>query len=185
MNIIIKIALNTAIDEFGTYIKEHFIAINEFKEEKQQPSSPSSEVESKTEGNAVKANGDVAADEKTTTESVATSGTMTSEEEAAEALKLKEALEVARQNFYKGKVSLVCLSKHGEGYVVKEMQNQPNATNTSPAAGGDTAAVKTTLDTSTSGESAPKINVEDADVSTNRDGKPILKLFKSSLKNDI
>lgn len=134
-------------------------------------------MESRTEGTAaVKASGDVAADEKTTTESVATSGTMTSEEEAAEALKLKEALEVARQNFYKGKVSLVCLSKHGEGYVVKEMQNQPNA-NTSPAAGGDTAAGKT-LDTSTSGESAPKINVEDADVSTNRDGKPILKIFR-------
>lgn len=117
-----------------------------------------------------------AAEEKTTVESV-TTATTTSEEEA-EALKLKEALEVARQNFYKGKVSLVCLSKHGEGYVVKEMQNQPLNTSIDPN------LIKSTLDTSTSNldtsitttntgaETAPKINVEDVDAaSSNRDGK--------------
>ena len=91
--------------------------------------------------------------------------TTTSEEEAAEALKLKEALEVARQNFYKGKLSQVCLSKHGEGYVVKEMKEHhhhapPKSLNTSAS--------------NTSDDLVPKINVEDVtccDVSiTNKDG---------------
>lgn len=164
-------------------MKEHFIAINEFNAEKhhQTPNGTSASsdenVKSETTATAV----DVA-EEKTTAESVGTTATTTSEEEA-EALKLKEALEVARQNFYKGKVSLVCLSKHGEGYVVKEMQNQPLNTSVDPS------LIKTTLDTSTSNldtsitttttsntgaDAAPKINIEDVDASTTRDGKFLL-----------
>ena len=61
-------------------------------------------------------------------------------EEAATSLKLAEALEIARQNFYKGKVSMVCLADEASGgdggYVDKPV-------------GGDTTTT-TTITTATS-----------------------------------
>jgi hypothetical protein len=66
-----------------------------------------------------------------------------------EALKLKEAIELARQNFYKGKLSMVCLTKTG-GYVVKEVNEKESPIPEGllaplepkkEAAGGDQAAV--------------------------------------------
>lgn len=170
-------ALNTAIDEFGSYVKEHFIAINEFDPEKVSTKAANGKVieakdEPETDERRQQQQQQQQADEKKTTESVTT----TSEEEA-EALKLKEALEVARQNFYKGKVSLVCLSKHGEGYVVKEMQNQTeqNAASAAAAVVGD-LVVNHSPDTSLSNSdglinAGPKINVEDVDTTTTKSGK--------------
>lgn len=49
-------------------------------------------------------------------------------EDEDEALKLKEALALARQNFYKGKVSTVCLTKGG--YVVKEVSTSQSTLQT-------------------------------------------------------
>jgi len=95
-----KLALNTAIDEFGSYVQENFIVISEFKTKVKESSGEESKVEKQSDGD--------------------TESALTAEEEA---LKLKEALELARQNFYKGKVSMVCLTKTG-GYVVKEVKDQ-------------------------------------------------------------
>ena len=101
-----KLALNTAIDEFGSFVQENFIIINEFasrlEEEQQQQKVISSTVNDDT---------------------VKREGTPESVVDDEEALKLKEALELARQNFYKGKMSMVCLAKHG-GYVVKEVNDR-------------------------------------------------------------
>lgn len=109
-----KLALNTVIDEFGLFIQENFVVINEFNAAKQQNLSSSKSDEenaakvSTTSGGTSKAPG----------------GGLNAEDEAA--LKLKEALELARQNFYKGKMSMVCLTKTG-GYVVKEVKDNENA----------------------------------------------------------
>lgn len=119
-----KHALNTAIDEFGLFVQENFIVINEFQAAKPQvliakiSSSTTPECPGATEEKA-----DEEARIKQTTET-----------DDAEALKLKEALEVARHNFYKGKLSMVCLTKTG-GYVVKEVKDQV------PAEHEDTGAV--------------------------------------------
>lgn len=107
--------------------------------------------------------------------------TLTSEEQDA-ALKLKEALEVARQNFYKGKVSLVCLSKHGGGYVVKEMQQQSSPQQqqqqSDPNRSLNNSANSATELPSANGAQTPRINVEDVDAATIdsvvvRDGKDL------------
>ena len=103
-----KLALHTAIDEFGSFIQENFININEF-----QPIIKEKSVEAEDDVNKNGANDD--------------NQSNTSSLNDKEALKLKEALEVARQNFYKGKMSMVCLNKAG-GYVVKEVKDQPNDT---------------------------------------------------------
>lgn len=170
-------ALNTAIDEFGSYVKEQFIAINEFNAEKQQTKTNTSDAESKK---AEKIEGEQKQPQQQAEEQATTQSATSSEEEAAEALKLKEALEVARQNFYKGKVSLVCLSKHGEGYVVKEMDMQQqqqqqllahtNALTTEPGQAKSLNSSGSNSDTLATTESAPKINVEDVDASITRDG---------------
>ena len=106
-----KQALNTAIDEFGMFVQENFIVINEFQH---RP--------------AVAVDAAIIADkivEEELVEPVAVAeeeaGTSNEDEDA---LKLKEALELARHNFYKGKMSMVCLTKTG-GYVVKEVKDQP------------------------------------------------------------
>ena len=98
-----KVALNAAIDEFGSYIQENFIVINEFVARLEAEQQRARENESSSGG----------ANREGTPESLGDE----------EALKLKEALEVARQNFYKGKVSMVCLTKKG-GYVVKEVNDK-------------------------------------------------------------
>jgi hypothetical protein len=116
--------------------------------------------------------------------------TLTSEEQDA-ALKLKEALEVARQNFYKGKVSLVCLSKHGGGYVVKEMQQQSSPQQqqqqqSDPNRSLNNSANSATELSSANGAQTPRINVEDVDAATIdsvvvRDGKDFKQKIKSTL----
>jgi hypothetical protein len=103
-----KLALHTAIDEFGSFIQENFININEFQSTVKEKS-----LEPEDDVNKNGANDD----NKSNTSSL----------NDKEALKLKEALEVARQNFYKGKMSMVCLNKAG-GYVVKEVKDQTNDT---------------------------------------------------------
>ena len=105
---------------------------------------------------------------------------------------LKEALEVARQNFYKGKVSMVCMAKHG-GYVVKEVNDKDQATmtpTTTPTMPNheDEIVMKTTTslslvnharvddsnETKTVVDKTPKINIEDFDHGTHLDdGKTI------------
>lgn len=112
-----KLALHTAIDEFGSFIQENFIVINEYQK---KPESQKSD-ESKQDAGC-KVNG---ADDTGTTGAI-------SDEES---LKLKEALELARQNFYKGKMSMVCLTKAG-GYVVKEITEPTlDSLNTSTTSG--------------------------------------------------
>lgn len=105
-----KLALNVAIDEFGSFIQENFIVINEFvakmEEEARQAKIPNTEANTKCREDSPEKYGDAEDDE--------------------EALKLKEALELARQNFYKGKMSMVCLTKTG-GYVVKEVKDKDQA----------------------------------------------------------
>jgi hypothetical protein len=96
-----KSALHAAIDEFGSFIQENFIVINEY--------------EKRDSIAATGPKGDEAASSK---KSSLKSGLSAEEEES---LKLKEAIELARQNFYKGKMSMVCLTKAG-GYVVKEIK---------------------------------------------------------------
>lgn len=92
-----KQTLNAAIDEFGSFIQENFIVINEFQiiNEEETVNEEPIKQEVKIEQTETEPTDD-------------------------EALKLKEALAIARQNFYKGKVSTVCLTKTG-GYVVKEV----------------------------------------------------------------
>lgn len=99
-----KSALNTAIDEFGLFIQENFIVINEF-DSKKGAKTAEKEVEIEKE-EEIKEPDEQKEEIPSTDED--------------DALKLKEALEVARQNFYKGKMSMVCLNKTG-GYVVKEV----------------------------------------------------------------
>jgi hypothetical protein len=94
-----KQALSTAIDEFGSFIQENFIVINEFQVK----------AETFIQNETIKE------------EEVVAVVVKEEENEQDEALKLKEALALARQNFYKGKVSTVCLTKTG-GYVVKEVK---------------------------------------------------------------
>jgi hypothetical protein len=93
-----KSALHAAIDEFGSFIQENFIVINEYEKRESTPSNGAPDEASK--------------------KSSLKSGLSAEEEES---LKLKEAIELARQNFYKGKLSMVCLTKAG-GYVVKEIK---------------------------------------------------------------
>jgi len=103
-----KQALITAIDEFGLFIQENFIIINEFIHE-----------DSATDQSKLQL-GQTINEEKTEIKKTETESSESSEEEA---LKLKEALALARQNFYKGKVSTLCLTKTG-GYVVKEIKDK-------------------------------------------------------------
>jgi hypothetical protein len=103
-----KQALITAIDEFGLFIQENFIIINEFIHE--DSATDQSKLQS----------GQTINEEKTEIKKTETESSESSEEEA---LKLKEALALARQNFYKGKVSTLCLTKTG-GYVVKEIKDK-------------------------------------------------------------
>jgi hypothetical protein len=108
-------------------------------------------------------------DSGTATASTITASTTTAEDE--ESLKLKEALELARQNFYKGKMSMVCLTKAG-GYVVKEIKEQTNdslassTTVTSVAAeslasSSNLSDPNNSLNSSKLQPQTPKINVED------------------------
>ncbi|CAF0709788.1 unnamed protein product [Brachionus calyciflorus] len=101
-----KNALNVAIDEFGLFIQENFIIINEFENK--------NKIEKEEKKEEI-------VNENETKDSVESEPSSQSSEE--DALKLKEALELARQNFYKGKMSMVCLNKKG-GYVVKEVAEQ-------------------------------------------------------------
>ncbi len=77
----------------------------------------------------------------------------------AEAYKLKEALEVARHNFYKGKISMVCLTKAG-GYVVKEVKEQPTCESESAVVLAMKSGKQETI--------IPKIHVEDAETVENK-----------------
>lgn len=104
-----KLALNTAIDEFGSFIQENFIVINEFK------------TKSSTSLNKQEENGQ----ESGTTGDKQPNENVKANTDEEDALKLKEAIELARQNFYKGKMSMVCASKKG-GYVVKEVKESAN-----------------------------------------------------------
>ncbi len=174
-----KLALNTAIDEFGSFVQENFIVINEFaaklEEEEQQKAANATSI-------SVIKNGDIVPD-----------GPSAESLDDEEALKLKEALEVARQNFYKGKVSMVCMAKHG-GYVVKEVNDKDQATmtpTTTPTMSNheDEIVMKTTTSLSlvndarvddsneaktVVGDKTPKINIEDFDHGTHLDdGKTI------------
>jgi hypothetical protein len=105
-----KLAMSTVIREFGAFIQENFIAINEFQ------AAQCSAINGATQSIP-----NDTIDIKQTT-------TSPTKETETEKLKLKEALEVARQNFYKGKTSLVCLTNNG-GYVVKEVTGNNNNSN--------------------------------------------------------
>ncbi len=128
-----KQALNAAIDEFGLFVQENFIVINEFDKTHAAGGQGKNEAIEESE----KADPDT----------------------DAEAYKLKEALEVARHNFYKGKISMVCLTKAG-GYVVKEVKEQPSC----EAEGLVVLATKNSREETI----IPKINVEDADSVENK-----------------
>jgi hypothetical protein len=152
-----KLALNTAIDEFGSFVQENFIIINEFasrlEEEQQQ------KVASLTFND----------------DSVKREGTPESVVDDEEALKLKEALELARQNFYKGKMSMVCLAKHG-GYVVKEVNDrETTATNPNDVSNDETIVCSVTdIVASSSSVKPANINIDDfGHASQLDDGKTI------------
>jgi hypothetical protein len=177
-----KLALNTAIDEFGSFVQENFIVINEFAAKLEEEEEEQQKAACVTSTSVVK-NGDVVVPDGPSTESL----------DDEEALKLKEALEVARQNFYKGKVSMVCMAKHG-GYVVKEVNDKDQAsmatTTTTPTMSNhedeivkastslslvNDAKVDDSNETKTVvGDKTPKINIEDFDHGTHLDdGKTI------------
>ncbi len=76
-----------------------------------------------------------------------------------EALELKQALEVARHNFYRGKISMVCLTKAG-GYVVKEVEEQ---------AGGEADGGVVVLAGGGGAKHViPEISIQDADATEKR-----------------
>lgn len=141
-----KQALNTAIDEFGLFIQENFIVINEFDAKKfeNNPIIVEELVETQKQEDTP----------EITEPPVEIPACTTDEEE----LKLKEALELARQNFYKGKMSMVCLNKKG-GYVVKEVKEQTD----------DLVVVQSWTSDSQSASSSsrfqvtPSIKIEDVD----------------------
>jgi hypothetical protein len=101
-----KSALHAAVDEFGSFIQENFIVINEY-EKRESISSGSGD------------NNQPGSQQQQQGKKDSIPSQLSAEEE--ESLKLKEAIELARQNFYKGKMSMVCLTRAG-GYVVKEIK---------------------------------------------------------------
>lgn len=142
-----KLALHTTIDEFGSFIQENFININEF-----QPKEKCAETTENKEN--------INDDNRSEASSI----------NDHEALKLKEALEVARQNFYKGKISMVCLNKAG-GYVVKEVKEKDAANTTlskSPTKSEDLGVKAITTDAATASPTSrqqqdlPTIQLPDA-----------------------
>ena len=169
-----KLALNTAIDEFGSFIQENFIIINECeKRASHAPVTDASKTTSSSSSSAPQANSKMedvvvvdAADKKS------------QEALDEESLKLKEAIELARQNFYKGKMSMVCLTKAG-GYVVKEI-NEPtidSLSSTVTAAATNESSQNLLLAVSTSvtvdsfaSDGSPPVNNNNAAVSEQRVG---------------
>lgn len=135
-----KQALNTAIDEFGLFVQENFIIINEFDKNAETVEKTTTATEEKE------------------------SEVKKSEESTVEALKLKEALEVARHNFYKGKISMVCLTKAG-GYVVKEVKDQPSGESDGAVvlSSSDTKAISSSAEDAKKPRIIPQINIEDVD----------------------
>jgi hypothetical protein len=111
-----KKALNAAIDEFGVVMQEKFVDINDFKVEAKATNVVASGEADKSlveQQQQQQQQASVEADEAENTD----------EQNVSEnSVSLKTALEIARQNFYMGKSSMVCVTKAG-GYVVKEIDD--------------------------------------------------------------
>jgi hypothetical protein len=163
-----KKALHTVIDEFGTLMQEKFVDINDFKMEA-KPQAP-------VVADAVDAN--TSAVEQETNEVAASNESITEQNDSETSMSLKLALEIARQNFYQGKHSMVCVTKAG-GYVVREIDGfEKEKQDSEPASASnhvseltnvtyDSDAIVPVAEPGTLKEAkfAAQISVEDVDIS--------------------